>query len=45
MKRAYKCTVCNHVDYFEGEMPETWVCEVCGADASMFVEITEEESN
>ena len=43
----YRCTVCNYVynEVKEGkkfsDLPEEWICPVCGAPKTAFVLITE----
>ena len=43
----YRCTVCGYI-YEPGvpfaDLPEDWVCPVCGVDKSQFEPIKEEES-
>ena len=38
-KKKFVCTVCGHVEEVEGtELPEGFVCPLCGVGAELFVE-------
>lgn len=43
----YKCTICGYIydneteDVKFEELPETWVCPLCGAPKSMFEKVEE----
>ena len=39
--KKYRCTICGEVVELEGEMPEDYVCPVCGVGKDMF-ELVEE---
>ena len=39
--RTYRCTVCGHIVQVEGELPEDFMCPVCGMGRDYFEEITE----
>ena len=32
----YVCTVCGHIEEFEGEMPSDYICPLCGVGPEMF---------
>lgn len=38
-KRRYECDICLYVAEVEGELPDDYVCPICGADRSHFKEI------
>ena len=37
--RRYECELCGYIAEFEGEIPEDYICPLCGADSSQFHEI------
>ena len=37
-KFAWRCTVCGHIEYVD-ELPDDFVCPVCGVDKDMFERI------
>lgn len=37
--RRYECNVCGYIAEVEGELPDDYVCPVCGVDRSHFKEI------
>lgn len=37
--RRYECDVCGYIAEVEGELPEDYVCPVCGVDRSHFKEL------
>ncbi len=45
--KKYKCTVCGYIYDDENEeikfedLPDTWVCPMCGVGKDLFEEITE----
>ncbi len=39
--KTYRCKICGFVYKCE-ELPEDYVCPICGAPASMFEEVEEE---
>lgn len=38
-KRRYECDVCHYIAETDGELPDDFVCPVCGVDRSHFIEI------
>ena len=38
-KRRYQCDICGYVAEVDGELPPDYVCPLCNADRSHFVEI------
>ncbi|MGN0218949.1 MAG: flavin reductase [Muribaculaceae bacterium] len=38
-KRRYECDICLYVAEVDGELPDDYVCPICGADRSHFKEI------
>ena len=32
----YKCIVCGHIEEFEGEMPDDFMCPICGVGKDQF---------
>lgn len=38
-KRRYECDICLYVAEVEGELPDDYICPICGADRSHFKEI------
>lgn len=39
-KRRYECDICGYEVEVDGELPDDYICPVCGADRSHFHEIT-----
>lgn len=37
--KRYRCLLCGYEVEFEGEMPDDYVCPVCGATKDQFEEI------
>ena len=39
--RRFECDVCGYVAECDGDLPEDYICPICGVDRSHFFEITE----
>lgn len=37
----YRCLVCGYVHEFEGEMPDDYVCPMCGVGKDQFEKVEE----
>jgi rubredoxin len=38
LRTAWRCTVCGYIEYME-ELPEDYVCPLCGVGPDMFEKI------